>query len=93
MRARPITIPSAIGHRAAGEAGAGAAGDERDAAVVAYPHRGLHLAVVRGRTTACGHGAVAGEAVALVGAHLRSLRDDRTGTDRALEFGDEASCA
>ena len=46
MRARPITIPSATGTAPPERPGAGAAGDERDPALVAHPHGRLHL---RGR--------------------------------------------
>ncbi len=55
-----------------------------------HPHRRLHLGGRLGQDDRLRHAAVAGEAVALVRAHLRRLRDDRIGADRAFEFGDEA---
>ena len=90
MRARPMTIPSATGTAPPGQAGAGAAGDERDAALVADAHRRLHLLRRPRQHDRLRRRPVAREPVALVGAHLRRLGDHRVGAERALEFGDEA---
>ena len=90
MRARPMTMPSAIGTAPPESPVPAPRATNGLLALMTYPHRRLHLGGRLRQDDRLRHGAVAGEAVALVRPHLRRLRDDRIGADRALEFGDEA---
>ena len=64
-----ISTPSGVGQRAAGQAGAGAAGDERHARLGAGPRPPRRPARrCSGSTTSAGRDLVVGQAVALVGA-------------------------
>ena len=74
---------------AAGEAGAGAARDERHALPVTRAKHGLHVLGRAGKDDELGDGAVPGEPVALVDAELLRLGDDVRGAERRPQLGDE----
>ena len=71
--------------RTAGEAGAGAARDERDHRLVAEPDDRLHLGRRGGQRNERGHDAPPGQPVALVGAQLFALPDDLGRRREAVE--------
>ena len=73
--------------RAAGEAGAGAAGDERYALAGADPDDPLHLCRRAGEDDELRHRAPAREPVAVVGPQLLRLADHVGGADDGLELG------
>ena len=73
------------GQRAAGEAGARPACDERHLVLVAHPYRRRHLVGVTGEQYEVGDDAVAGEPVALVRAALHPVGDHVRGGERPLE--------
>ena len=78
-----------VRHRqgAAGEAGARAAGDERDALARADPHHPLHLARRRGQDDQLGLCAPSGEPVAVVHPELVGLADHVLGPDDPAQLG------
>ena len=75
------------GKRAAGEAGAGSAGDERDAVASADPDDRLHLGRRAGEHDESRHGTPARKPVAVVHAQLLGLREHVVGTDDRPELG------
>ena len=73
--------------RAAREAGAGSAGDERHAFARADPDDALHLGGRAGEDDELRRGAPAGEPVAVVDAQLLRLGDHVAGTDDGADLG------
>jgi hypothetical protein len=78
------------GEGPAREPGAGTAGDERDAGRVARPHDRLDLLRRLRQHDERRHDATAGQTVALVGAELLRLRDDRALRHAGPDLVDEA---
>ncbi len=62
-------------HGAAGQAGAGAAGDERNTEIVARTNSSSHILSTRRQNYNARYGAVGGQAVALVCAEGRRIGD------------------
>ena len=91
MRASEIDDPVGDGQRAAREARARAAGDERDAVAGAEPDDGLHLLRRARQHDARRLRAPAGEAVAVVRRELLRLGDHVVVADRRPELVDEAA--
>ena len=84
MRARPMTMPTFGGERAAAEAGAGAARDEGDVCFAQMRTIACTCSAVRGQDDGAGRDAEVGEAVALVGLELAGRGDEAGLRDAAF---------
>ena len=77
------------GHRAAAEAGAGAAGDERNFFAMAEAEDGLDFGGGVGEKDGARHGAEIGESVAFVGVEFVGRSDEVAGANDGAEFGED----
>ena len=88
-RDSPMSTPSATRQRAAGQAGAVAARDERHASRVTQPDDRLHLRGGRGQDDGARRRPQVNERIGLVGDQIRGVAQQPARADRARELLDE----